>query len=121
MHASTSILIFSIFVALASANGVINLWSGSNCDGIGATGSYVPPADCTGGCVEYDFQSASATADSGYVCKFHLAMSLILPLFVCSYISAVNLWSILTMRSQSHYTMITFAASNPESFAFRAA
>ncbi|XXG96141.1 hypothetical protein Hte_002420 [Hypoxylon texense] len=53
---------------LASANGVINLFSQGSCSGSSASGSYVPPANCNGGCIAGSWSSArQAAADSGYI------------------------------------------------------
>ncbi|KAI0543652.1 hypothetical protein F4679DRAFT_567919 [Xylaria curta] len=62
---ATSILSMA---TLATANGVINLYSGSGCSGSVSTGSYVPPANCNGGCVSGSWASAREGAhDSGYI------------------------------------------------------
>jgi hypothetical protein len=62
--------LLAALTALAAANGEIELCSSSNGGGTCAEGSYVPPANCNGGCVEYAAKSADGVAhDSGYICE----------------------------------------------------
>lgn len=51
---TTFALSLAAMATLASANGVINLFSGSGCSGSVQSGSYTPPANCDGGCVSIE-------------------------------------------------------------------
>ncbi|KAI0857522.1 hypothetical protein F4860DRAFT_517711 [Xylaria cubensis] len=53
---------------LATANGVIDLFSSSGCSGSEASGSFGSPANCDGGCVQGSWESArEGSHDSGYI------------------------------------------------------
>ncbi|KAI0447549.1 hypothetical protein F4803DRAFT_546065 [Xylaria telfairii] len=65
---TTFALSLAAMATLASANGVINLFSGSGCTGSVQSGSYSPPNNGDGGCVKGSWASAKQiSADSGYI------------------------------------------------------
>ncbi|KAI1749013.1 hypothetical protein F4782DRAFT_514848 [Xylaria castorea] len=65
---TTFVLSLATMATLATANGVIDVYSGSGCTGSLASGSYVPPANCDGGCVSGSWASArEGSHDSGYI------------------------------------------------------
>ncbi|KAH8164029.1 hypothetical protein CIB48_g4218 [Xylaria polymorpha] len=61
---TTFALSLAAMATLASANGVINLFSGSGCSGSVQSGSYTPPANCDGGCVSIELLLTALISDN---------------------------------------------------------
>ncbi|KAI0169087.1 hypothetical protein GGR52DRAFT_574312 [Hypoxylon sp. FL1284] len=68
MKTASVLSVLATTATLASANGVIDLFSQKSCGGSVQSGSYTPPKNCNGGCVSGSWESArQVSADSGYI------------------------------------------------------